>query len=199
VRVLVIDDNDACAFLLSELVKSRGCESLYCTMPIQAIDTVKKWQPNVILLDLLMPGIDGYQLAPKLREVSHGTVPRIFLVSGYLPDREKLSAATIDGYLLKPVRFQHMTDLLQAVTCVGPSRIGVEDARESDGGDFFCLTNLLATSMSTSLSATLASSARAFPSRRGTAPRRAIFVERTTRLFNCIALSAALHLACCIG
>ncbi len=112
-RVLVIDDKDDCAFLLGELVKSRGCASLYCTMPTQAIDIAKEWQPNVILLDLFMPGMDGYQLAPKLREVGHRVVPRIFLVSGCIPDREKLTAATIDGYLLKPVRLQEMTDLLQ--------------------------------------------------------------------------------------
>jgi CheY-like chemotaxis protein len=113
-RVLVIDDNEEAAFLLCQLVKSRGCDSRYCTVAVHAIDIARVWRPGVILLDLRMPGMDGYCLAPLLRAAIDEPVPRIILVSGYLPDHEQLAAATIDGYLLKPVRLQEMTELLHS-------------------------------------------------------------------------------------
>jgi CheY-like chemotaxis protein len=129
-RVLVIDDQEDAAFLLCQLVKSRGSESRYCTSAVQSVDIARAWQPEVILLDLRMPGIDGYCLAPMLRGAIEGAAPRIILVSGYLPEQEKLTAAAIDGFLLKPVRLQEMTELLhrradtgQASHCRAPHNL----------------------------------------------------------------------------
>ncbi len=112
-RVLIIDDNEDTAFLLSELSKLCGCESRYATIIAAAIDITREWQPNVILLDLAMPGIDGYQLAPILREVSDGVVPRILLVSGYVPDLKRIAEAKIDGHLLKPATLEQLKVWLQ--------------------------------------------------------------------------------------
>jgi two-component system CheB/CheR fusion protein len=111
-RVLVIDDNEDVAFLLCELVRQCGCESRFCLLPEQAVEIAEQWQANVILLDLAMPGVDGYHLAPKLRAASNGTVPRILAVSGYRPDPERMAAATIDGHMLKPVRLEKLKELL---------------------------------------------------------------------------------------
>jgi CheY-like chemotaxis protein len=111
-RVLVIDDHEDSAFLLCELAKVCGCESRSCTIATIAVETVRGWQPHVILLDLAMPGIDGYQLAPKLRAASDRVLPHILLVSGYVPDRQKLAEGLIDGHLLKPVSLEQLKSLL---------------------------------------------------------------------------------------
>jgi CheY-like chemotaxis protein len=111
-RVLVIDDNEDSAFLLCELAKVCGCESRFCTIATGAVDTAREWQPQVILLDLAMPGVDGYSLAPMLRGACGETLTRLILVSGYKPDREKLIAAMIDGHLLKPASLAQLKELL---------------------------------------------------------------------------------------
>jgi DNA-binding NarL/FixJ family response regulator len=101
-RVLVIDDNEATALLFCELAKACGCESRYCTNPAVAVDITREWQPNVILLDVATPGIDGYRLAPMLRAAGDGAIQQILAIGEYVADAEKLSAATIDGHVVRP-------------------------------------------------------------------------------------------------
>jgi CheY-like chemotaxis protein len=112
-RVLVIDDNEDTAFLFCSLVKVCGCESRFCTISSVAIDIAREWQPNVILLDLAMPGIEGYQLGPMLRAACNETLTLLVLVSGYKPDPEKLIKAMIDDHLLEPVSLEQLTELLR--------------------------------------------------------------------------------------
>ncbi len=116
-RVLVIDDNEGVAFLLCEQVKQCGCESRFCTIVVAAVDIAREWQPNVILLDLAMPAIDGYQLAPILRVASNGVAPRIFAVSGYKADPARLATAKIDGHISKPASLEQLKELLAASPC----------------------------------------------------------------------------------
>jgi CheY-like chemotaxis protein len=111
-RVLVVDDNEDIAFLHCKLAEVCGCETRFSVSPLEALDVAGEWQPHVILLDLAMPGIDGYKLAPKLREVSNGSVPRILLISGYVPDEPQMLEAGIDGHLLKPVDLYHLNQIL---------------------------------------------------------------------------------------
>jgi len=111
-RVLVIDDNEDIAFLHCKLAEDCGCETRFCVSPLDALAVASEWQPHVILLDLAMPGIDGYKLAPKLREVSNGSVPRILLISGYVPDRLQMLESGIDGHVLKPVNLKQFKSLL---------------------------------------------------------------------------------------
>jgi CheY-like chemotaxis protein len=111
-RVLVIDDNEDTAFLHCELAKACGCEARFCTIATVSVEVAREWQPNIIFLDLAIPDIDGYRLAPMLRDACNPNVPRILLISGYVPTPESLAAATIDGHLLKPASFEELQQLL---------------------------------------------------------------------------------------
>jgi CheY-like chemotaxis protein len=111
-RVLVIDDNEDSAFLLCELVKACGCEARFCICPEASILVARDWQPQLVFLDLAMPVMNGYSLAPKLREAVNGAGLRIVLASGYVPDAARLAAARIDGNLLKPVALERVRQVL---------------------------------------------------------------------------------------
>jgi CheY-like chemotaxis protein len=111
-RVLVIDDNQDSAFLMCELVKLCGYEARFCTCPEASILVAREWQPQFVFLDLAMPSMDGYSLAPKLREAVNGAGLRIVLASGYVPNAALLAAAKIDGHMLKPVALARLKGVL---------------------------------------------------------------------------------------
>ena len=117
-RVLVIDDQEDSALLLYELAKACGWESRFCTISTRAVSIAREWQPHVILLDLAMPGIDGYQLAPLLRAACEDTLSLLVAVSGYRREPEKLFAARIAGHLLKPVRLEQLRQLLESAAAL---------------------------------------------------------------------------------
>ena len=76
--------------------------------------------PDVILLDLGLPGMDGYEVARRIREEESLATHKIVVVSGYTceEDRQRSGEAGVDGHLPKPVPF---SELLRVVTEIGRS------------------------------------------------------------------------------
>src|SRR6185369_17168076 len=101
-RILVIDDNADCAFLLSELIKKCGHETEVALTAEAGFSKAKEWQPNIVMLDLAMPGGNGYGLASRLRAQAGLHTAKIVAVSGYNDDPARRAAAGIDAHLLKP-------------------------------------------------------------------------------------------------
>jgi CheY-like chemotaxis protein len=72
---------------------------------VQALKKVEGRRPEVILLDIGLPGMDGYAVARKVRELPGGDAIKIFALTGYgqEEDRRRSLAAGFDGHLVKPV------------------------------------------------------------------------------------------------
>jgi CheY-like chemotaxis protein len=111
-RVLVVDDNIDTAFLLSELIKSCGHESQMALSSDEALAKGKKFGPELVFLDIGLPGCDGYRLAPKLRGEAGLTSARIVACSGYKDDPDRRLTAAIDAHLLKPVSLKQLKGFL---------------------------------------------------------------------------------------
>jgi CheY-like chemotaxis protein len=109
-RVLVVDDNQDTAFLVSELVRLCGHEAEMATGSAEAIQIATTFQPELVFLDIALPHCNGYQLAPRLRNDAglHGAV--FVAYSGYKDDPEARVAAGIDAHLLKPVSLEQLTE-----------------------------------------------------------------------------------------
>ena len=111
-RVLVVDDNEDAANLLGEIARLRGHEVLVSHDPMQALELVAEFQPQVAVLDIGLPGMDGYQLASELR----ARVPdcRLIALTGYgqRKDRENALDAGFSEHLVKPVK---VNDLLAMI------------------------------------------------------------------------------------
>ena len=111
-RLLVVDDNEDAANLLGEIARMRGHEVTIVHDPNQALDVVGAFQPEVAVLDIGLPGMDGYELARRLRL----SVPtcRLIALTGYgqSKDRERALAAGFAAHLVKPVR---VNDLLEMI------------------------------------------------------------------------------------
>lgn len=104
-RILIVDDNADAAVTLNVLLTSLGYETCVVGTGIDALQSVHEFRPNVVLLDIGLPGIDGYQVARRLRAMKQNQPMKIVAVTGYgqEADKEKSRAAGIDVHLVKPV------------------------------------------------------------------------------------------------
>ena len=65
-RVLIVEDNPDVAEMLAILVHALGHSTQVCHYPAEAIETAKRWLPQLVITDIGLPGMDGYELAPML-------------------------------------------------------------------------------------------------------------------------------------
>ena len=112
-RILIVDDNADAANSLSELLKMDG----HTTHPVfsaeDALSNAESFAPDVVLLDIGLPRIDGYEVARRMRLISL-TGPTIVALTGYgqAEDRERAQAAGFDAHLVKPVDLAALAKLL---------------------------------------------------------------------------------------
>ena len=104
-RVLVVDDNVDAATTLQVLLRSLGHETRVTHDGMSALDIAREFRPEVILLDIGMPGLDGYEVARRLRAMNHGRTFRIVAITGWgqEADRRRSQEAGFDLHLAKPV------------------------------------------------------------------------------------------------
>lgn len=99
--ILIADDNEDIREVLATYVVKEGFEPVLATDGIEAFELFKKCSPAVVLLDIMMPGMDGYKVCQKIREISE--VP-IILITAKGEDYERVMGLDIgaDDYVVKP-------------------------------------------------------------------------------------------------
>jgi two-component system CheB/CheR fusion protein len=121
-RVLVVDDNVDAADSLCLLLEVTGHTTRQAHDGPSAIELATSFQPDVVLLDIGLPGLDGYEVARRMRRQAVTAGSLIVAISGYgqQEDRVKAREAGFDHHLTKPVVFGD----LQAILAQGdrPSR-----------------------------------------------------------------------------
>ena len=120
-RVLVVDDNVDAAESLAELLALKGHQTRASTDSHAALALAGSFAPEVVLLDIGLPEIDGYQLARTLRQMPQTRNALVVAVTGYgqPEDRRATKAAGFDHHLVKPVGLQQLEQLIEAATPVG--------------------------------------------------------------------------------
>jgi PAS domain S-box-containing protein len=114
--VLVVDDNHDSALALEMLLKAAGYTVHLARDGRQALETAKVLRPGVVLLDIGLPGMDGYEVARQLRRHQDFGKALLVAVSGYgqIEDRQRSVEAGFDKHLVKPVDFAALLSLLQS-------------------------------------------------------------------------------------
>ena len=104
-RVLVADDTDSVRALFQKLLTADGHEVISVQDGLEAMDAVQKYRPDVILLDVGMPGLDGIEVCRRLKSDPTTRLTPVVLVTGLsdLSDRIKGLEAGADDFLSKPV------------------------------------------------------------------------------------------------
>jgi two-component system, sensor histidine kinase len=107
-RILVVDDNSDSANSLAMILNISGHVAEPVYGPEEALERVAEFNPEVVLLDIGLPGMDGYELAKRLR--SNGSNARLIAVTGYGQpgDVRRAEEAGFDAHLVKPVDLQHL-------------------------------------------------------------------------------------------
>jgi len=104
-RILVADDSVDAAESIGMLLELRGHEVRLAHTGRQAIEASETYRPDVVLLDISLPDMSGYEVARRLRSASGGAPPVLVAVTGYGLEDDRLQAkeAGIDLHLTKPV------------------------------------------------------------------------------------------------
>jgi DNA-binding response OmpR family regulator len=113
--VLVVDDNRDAAETLGMLLETLGHEVRLVHDPAQALEAARVREFDAFILDIGLPGMDGYALARELRAHTHGSGAIFIALTGYgsADDRQRGGEAGFDHYLVKPADLGELMRLLQ--------------------------------------------------------------------------------------
>jgi CheY-like chemotaxis protein len=104
-RLLVVDDNADGAASTAMLLELQGHTLRIAHSGLEAIAAVPEFQPQVVILDIGLPDISGYEVARRLRASLAQATPRLIALTGWgsEDDRRRARAAGFDAHLVKPV------------------------------------------------------------------------------------------------
>ena len=123
-RILVADDNEDAAASLSLLLEYEGHEVRTAADGEQAVALATSWAPDVVLLDIGMPKLDGYQACRQIRSNCQGGTVLLLAVTGWSQEQDKQRAreAGFDHHLVKPIDFNLLNELLRLLERTVPSQ-----------------------------------------------------------------------------
>jgi signal transduction histidine kinase len=123
-RVLVVDDNRDSADTLAMMLELLGHDAQRMYDPHAAVEAVARFEPHVVFLDIGMPGLNGYELARRLRAAPGGSALTLVAVTGWgqPEDRRRTHEAGFDHHLVKPPE----VEAIQRVCALQPAREPVE-------------------------------------------------------------------------
>ena len=116
-RLLVVDDNKDAAESMSMLLEMWGHDVAYAYDGPTALETAEQWQPEAVFLDIGLPGMDGYEVAERLRELPHAKDAVLIAITGYGQEDDRLRSrqAGIDHHLVKPVAPDALRNLIDSL------------------------------------------------------------------------------------
>jgi two-component system CheB/CheR fusion protein len=113
-----VEDNVDSADSLSMLLRLHGHDVQVARTGLSALEMASAARPDVVLLDIGLPGMDGYEVAKHLREIPGFEDVMVCALTGYTPseaDRQRQQETGFDHYYVKPVALDKLLELLSAV------------------------------------------------------------------------------------
>lgn len=113
-RILVVDDNHDSAESLARLLQLMGHEIAIAYDGLSAMDSAQAFLPEVVLLDVGLPGLDGYEVARRIRAEPWGKTMTLIAATGWgqAEDRRRSRAAGFDYHMVKPVDLDELGKVL---------------------------------------------------------------------------------------
>ncbi len=116
-RILVVDDNMDAAKSLSLLLKLQGNETQMAADGEEAVQRVASFRPDLVLLDIGLPKLDGYDACRAIRKLQTGNQPIVIALTGWgqEEDRRRSREAGFDSHLVKPVDYQALMTMIESI------------------------------------------------------------------------------------
>lgn len=113
-KILVVEDNDRNRRLIKILLESKGYEVIEAVTGEDALSYLRKERPDVILIDIQLPKMDGLTLTRKLKEQQETKDIPVIAVTAYAMkgDRERVLEAGCDAYISKPVDTRELPQII---------------------------------------------------------------------------------------
>jgi PAS domain S-box-containing protein len=120
-RILVADDFPQSAAILARLLRQDGNEVKVAQDGIEAVETAAEFRPDVAVLDIAMPKLDGFDVARMIREQPWGKDMFLIALSGWGQqiDRQRSKEAGFDAHLTKPAKYETLTEILNGLPMNG--------------------------------------------------------------------------------
>ncbi|HUL60612.1 MAG TPA: response regulator [Anaeromyxobacteraceae bacterium] len=116
-RILVVDDNEALRENMCELLESEGFEVSAVADGHAALRRVElEPRPDVVLLDLMLPGLDGKQVAAAIRAEPRYAGVRIVIVTGLPPGPQSRKAIPADAFVAKPFGIAQLVETIRTAS-----------------------------------------------------------------------------------
>jgi signal transduction histidine kinase len=115
-RILIVDDNMDSAESLALLMRMAGHEVRTAYEGLSAVAEARTFMPDVVVLDIGLPGMDGYEVAHRLRQEPGGDRLMLLALTGYgqEEDRRRSREAGFDHHLVKPINLERFQELLES-------------------------------------------------------------------------------------
>lgn len=116
-RLLVVDDNKDAAQSMSMLLEMWGHEVAFAYDGPSALERAEQWRPQAVFLDIGLPGMDGYEVAQRLRSLPQARDAVLIAITGYGQDEDRMRSqrAGIDHHLVKPVAPDALRSLIDSL------------------------------------------------------------------------------------
>jgi len=114
VRVLIVDDDGDCMQTLASLLELLGYELQTAADGLRGLDTAERFRPQCVVLDIDLPGLDGLDIARRLRREPWGRETLLIATTGWNRDEDRSAAkvAGFDHFLPKPLDIEALISLL---------------------------------------------------------------------------------------
>lgn len=115
-RVLIVEDHEDSALLMAETLRERGHEASIASDASEALAAVARQVPDVVLIDIGLPEVDGYELARRMLDLPQlANRARLIALTGYSGDeaRERSRDAGFAAHLVKPVRPDRLLEAVE--------------------------------------------------------------------------------------
>jgi CheY-like chemotaxis protein len=117
-RILIVEDNIDSGDTLSMLLRLEGHDVLLTRSGIAALETGPPFRPQVVLCDIGLPGMDGYEVARELRALPHFDDVLMCALTGFTPsdaDRDRPQQAGFNHHFIKPLKMDTLMKILKTV------------------------------------------------------------------------------------
>jgi PAS domain S-box-containing protein len=113
-QILIVDDTRAASYVLGKLLETMGQQIFTATDAIEALECARRERPDLVISDIGMPNIDGYEFARRLRREPGLEDVLLVALTGYgqTSDKQRAKEAGFDYHLVKPVSLEALLDLL---------------------------------------------------------------------------------------